>query len=290
MGLNLFNKIINLEFLDDGKNVVAAIKCPKKGRKPSIEINAQFTAGDTMALMNIKVRNLDLAEIGSNFPAVRVTAGYDDSTVSFLCSIFSMYQESPGPESSTVIMAYIGKFEPYLLNTVSGLVQEGGSLEDAVKLVSDALDFAAPVIDKKAAKLKTDTQLCLDGTAREALKKIKTAFPTVAITVADDRLKVFLIDEPPKNAVARIRYMSAPVQLTGGKDCAVGAVVTAPWVPSLRCSEPVEISTEFFNGKGGVSKNGSQTIIIPDRIDVQFATTGTANKMVITAHVNKQGE
>lgn len=291
MGLNLYNKIIHLEFLDDKGNVVTAIKCPKKGRKPSIDITGQFTQSGCAPIINVRVKNLYIEEIGSNYPVVRVTAGYDNTTASFECSIFSMYQEAPGPESVVVIQANLGgHLDKFLNNTVSGLVQAGGSLEDAIKLVSDALEFDAPSIDSKAAKLKTETQLCLDGTAREALKKIKAAFPSVVVTVADNKLNVYSLDELPQNAVSKINYMSAPVQLTGGKDNVTAAVVTAPWVPSIRCGEPVEFPTKFYAGKTGVSNSFNTTVMIPSDIQFQFSTTGTANKMVLTGAVVKKGE
>lgn len=291
MGLKLFNKIIHLEFLDVNGNVVTAIKCPKRGRKPSIEITGQFVENGCTPAINIRVKNLYIEEIGDDFPAVRVTAGYDDSTSTFDCSVFNMYQEAPGPESVVVIQATLGgELDKFLNNTVSGLVQAGGSLEDAIKLVSDALDFNAPSIDKKAAKLKTETQLCLDGTAREALKKIKAAFPSIVTTIADNKIKVYSLDDPSQNAVARIDYMSAPVQLTGGKGNVTFAVVTGPWVPSLRCGEPVEFPTKFYAGKTGVSSSSAMSVMTPQSIQFQFSTTGTANKMVVEGTVAKQGE
>ena len=285
MGMKLFNKIINLEFLDDKGNTVASIKCPKKGRKPSIEINGQFTNVDTLETMNIKVKNLVLDGVGSDFPTVRVTAGYDDSTTTFDCQVFSMYQDSPGPESVTTIQCVVGKLDSFLTKSVSGRVEEGGSLEDALKLVSNALGFDAPAIDPAAAKMKTETQLCFDGMAREALKKIKAAFPLAVISVSDNRLKVFSIDEPPTEAVNRIQYMSAPVQLSGGKDNPVDAVVTAPWVPSLRCGSVVEFPTKFYGGKGGVSNIKEWLKMEPYSIQIQFMTSGTANKMVVRGTV-----
>lgn len=290
MGLKLFNKIIHLEFLDDNGNVKTAIKCPKKGRKPSIEITGQFTETGCVPALNIRVKNLYIEEIGGDFPAVRVTAGYDDSTSTFDCSVFNMYQEAPGPESMVVIQAILGgHLDKFLNNTVSGLVQEGGSLEDAIKIVSDAFEFDAPYIDKKASKLKTETQLCLDGTAREALRKIKEAFPSIVTTIASNKIKVYSLDDLPQEAVSRIDYMSAPVQLTGGKNNVTSAVVTGPWVPSLRCGEPVEFPTKFYAGRTGVSSSSGMTVMTPNNIQFQFSTTGTANKMVVTGAVVKEG-
>jgi len=286
MGLNLFNKIINLEFLDNDGNVAAAIKCPKKGRKPSIEITGHLTGDSTLDTINITVKNMNLEIMGSDFPKVRVTAGYDDSTTTFDCDIFLTYQDSPGPESITTIQCTVGSLETCLKKTVSGLVQKDGSLQDAVKIVTDALGFDAPAIDPTAAKMKTETQLCLDGMAREALYKMKAAFPLAAFTLADNKIRVIALDVPQKAAIESIRYMSAPTQFTGGKNNPVQAVVTAPWIPVLRCHMPVEIPAKFYKGKGSVSQITDTTIITPYSIQIHFATTGSANKMVVSGTVN----
>lgn len=285
MGVTFFNKIINIDFLRDGKPVVSIV-CPKLGRKPSIEITGQYTAHSCLETMNIRVKNLYLETIGTDFPAVRVTAGYEGATTEFEGQIFSMYQESPGPESSTVIQVTYGDLDKFLNKTISGSVKAGGSLSDALALIQTALGTNESKIDPTAAKMKTETKLFLDGTAREALQNIKKAFPEACVSVSRNQIIAISLKEPPSGpAAADIPFMSAPVQLTGGKDNAVSAVVTAPWNPRIRCNEIVSFPAKYYGGKSGVKSADSRQKMVPSSVQFQFSTTGTANKMVLTGPI-----
>lgn len=288
MGLNLrFDKKIDIHFLDDDGEDKAAIICPEKGRKPTIEIVGQYLAGDCVAHMNVTIKNFYLDAVGKAYPKIKISAGYGKKKKDFVCYIFSIFQESPGPEGSTVIQCTPKNLNNWLTATVNAHVDAGGSLKEAVSAISDAVEgFDDPLIDDGAADMKSETQLDFNGLAREELRKVQKAFPDAVISVNGNQIVCWSKNKPKSKTRRSIDFMSAPPQITGGGSNAVMAVITAPWDPDLKCGDLVEFPARFYAGRSGnVTKEAETMTMIPYSVQFQFSTTGNANKMVLTGTI-----
>lgn len=282
-----FDKRIDIHFIDEMGDDKFVIICPEKGRKPTIEIVGQYTLGDCVESMNINIKNFYLDAIGKAFPKIRVAAGYGAQKKEFECSVFSIYQESPGPEGSTVIQCTPVNQETWNKATVNAHIDAGGSLKDAITAISDAFDgFSAPLIDDSVADLKSETQLDFNGLAREELRKVEKAFPDVMVSVVGSQIVCWDRKKPKPKENRKIDFMSAPPQITGGGDNASLAVITAPWDPDLKCGELVEFPARYYGGRSGnVTKEAETMTIVSYSVQFQFSTTGNANKMVVTGTV-----
>lgn len=289
MGLkNLrYNKLIDVHFLDDNGKDMKAIICPENGQKPSIEIVGQYVTGDSIPRLSVTIKNFYLDAVGKEYPKIKISAGYGKQKKDFVCSIFSIYQESPGPEGSTIIQCAPGELNQWLKATVNAHVDAGGSLKDAVTAISDAVEgLDSPQIDDGVANMKSETQIDFNGVAHEELRKVRKAFPDAIISVTGNRIVCWSRKDPAPKTKRKVDFMSAPPQLTGGGKNATAAVITAPWDPDMRCGDLVEFPTKYYGGRSGnVTKESETMTIVAYSVQFQFSTTGNANKMVVSGTV-----
>ena len=72
-----FNKCIDITFRGSSKQI--AIKTPRKGMKPDIEITGNLTGKDQVCDLEIRITNLYTDDILSDYHTVEISAGYADT-------------------------------------------------------------------------------------------------------------------------------------------------------------------------------------------------------------------
>lgn len=284
MALENFNRIINLTFYRKvGMPVV--IKCPIKGRKPSIEITGNFTTRSYLPAFNLTIKNLYLDLKGEQYTKLRVEAGYYGNTTTFEGSILTMYQEEPGPEGRTIIQCMTGQIQSWLDALVQMNYEKGTPLQTVLAEISKKINTYGLLTGKKAGSLSMPEAFEFNGTARDAIQKIEKIFcnNNLSIFVRDNRLCSVCLTQDDTVQVHTLQYMSAPPQEnTGDENGTYYTTVTAPWVPKLAVGDKLRIPSRVYmrNFMSVGNAKGTQIIQVT-AISFHFGTTGGTNSMTV---------
>lgn len=283
VSLERFNRIIKITFNPDGTPEI--VRCPAKGRKPSIEINGTFTTKNYLPSFNVTVKNLYLDLQGKQYTKIRIDAGYEGNTVPLEGSILTMYQEEPGPEGKTVIQCLYGNATDWLDSTIQLNYEAGtnlGVIIDALKTKVKANNISIGI---KAGALVLKDPLMFDGTVRGAIEKIQKVFEEdhLSLFMQNSTLCAICLASGDFVGVKLLQYMSAPPQEnTGDESGTYYTTVTAPWMPDLKIGDLLEIPSRVyirnFGTVGGASKTQKVQVTA---ISFHFGTTGTTNQMTV---------
>ena len=289
---NNFNRIINLSFLvnkggDKGEYKKISnldIKCPLRGRKPSIEITGSFSPDDCLPPFNVTVKNLYMDIPESQYPQIEVEAGYENSLQTFRGTILSMYQESPGPESTTVIQCYTGTTKTWLDEIVTLQLDEGFKLTDALQKIADSMGLRT-VYSDSVKQMVSKTSIQFEGKPQDAIAKLKTMFSVekLIVTVRTDELRAYSQNDTKGLNDVELKFLSSPPQQAAGSNGIVYATLVAPWIPTLRPGDKVTYNAWQFMKAFSVSKQEKASIIV-NSIQFHFGTTGSVNQMTIQGY------
>lgn len=289
IGVSRFNKIIDLT-LETSSGSKLVIKCPRHGRKPNIEINGCYSMRGFLPSFNITVKNLYLDLQTEQYSKITVEAGYagttKGSTATFKGTILSIYQESPGPEGSTVIQCKLGILQDWLDATVSLNYDPQTSISDILDAIKNKLGAADVKLGDKARTLTTKEPFMFDGSAREAMMKLQKHFEDEKLIVfmREDKLYAELIGEGDNDGVKVLQYLSAPPQPnTGGSNGVYYTTVTAPWMPDLNLYDKLQIPSKVYIYKFGLvgNKDKKTQNIQVTTLSFHFGTTSNANSMTV---------
>lgn len=286
MGINLerYNRIINLYFFTNNGQV-RSITCPHRGRKPSIEINGTFTEKNYLPTINIVVKNLYLDLTDTTYTRIRIEAGYEGNTIPLEGTIQSIYQESPGPEGTTVIQVQNASLGNWLDAEVNLNFEIGTPLATVLEAIKPKLKVTQLKVGEKAATLSIkDTPFMHTGTARDAIAKLEKRFEEyeLGIFVRSNMLCAVCknIDFAKTHT---LQYMSAPPQVnTGGKKGTYYTTITAPWMPELDLYDILIIPARAYvmNFQLVAGLISTQKIRV-SALSFHFATTGSTNQMTV---------
>lgn len=299
--LERFNRIIDISFESNNNGAMApgefvrptSIICPRRGRKPTIEINGTFTTKNYMPTFNLTIKNLYLDLQGKQYSKIKIKAGYENQLTTIEGTILTMYQEQPGPEGRTVIQCMYGNVQEWLDAMVELQFDKGAMLSDVLYALKSKLKAKDVKVGKKAGGLTLKEPLQFTGTARQALDELKKRFEeerlllfirgtiicAICLVKEDDKEN----PEPDKIETAKLQYMSAPPQEnTGDEAGAYYTTITAPWMPELSIGDILEIPARVyirnFGTVGGAAK--TQKIQVT-ALSFHFGTTGTTNSMTV---------
>lgn len=288
LNLNRFNRIIDLYFYNTVDSLVPAkiIRCPRHGRKPTIEISGTYTCRFFLPSFNIKITNLYLDYQTEQYAKVRVEAGYvAGKPCSFEGSIITMYQESPGPEGSTVIQCKQGRMEAWLNTIVQLEFANNTSLTEVLESIRTKLKATQIKIGNKARTLMLpESGFLYDGSARGAMAKLEEMFEEndLVIFMRENCLYAQCMGRDDNAGAKVLQYMSAPPQPnTGGEDGVYYTTVTAPWMPDLQLFDKLIIPARVYIRNFGVVGSGKQQKIQVNALSFHFGTTGSINSMTV---------
>ena len=281
-----FTRIIELTIIsDNGKEI--KIPCPKKGRKPTIEINATYASTNVLQPFNVTVMNLYLEDI-TQYAKIKLTLGYENNLVEMEGSITTIYQESPGPEGKTVIQCeYGGSMTSWLDATGQFYFEKGTLLSKVLDAIKEKIGANHVTIGDKAAKLSLEAPFEFDGTARGAMAELQKNFEDKKLYVflRNDTLCALCITTEDYIASHKLEYTSAPVQPNAGTSDGSGGymTVTAPWIPQLSIGDRLEIPARvYMRYLTAVNKNAGSTIFMQvSEMSIHFGTTRGVNSMTV---------
>lgn len=296
MAVNLerFNRIIDISFSGSSTSYVGSslenlsysksIICPRRGRKPSIEITGSFTTKNYMPTFNITIKNLYLDLMGKQYSRIKVKAGYEGQTVTLEGTILTMYQEQPGPEGKTVIQCMYGQVQQWLDATVQLQYDTGASLTDILDAIKTKLN-ATDKYGDVARTLTLKEPLEYEGTARGAIDVLRKRFEEerLAIFVRSTMLCAVCLTKGDKIGEHVLQYMSAPPQENTGDEAGTYyTTINAPWIPELCIGDQLTIPARIYiRNFGTVGGNAKTQKIQVTAINFHFGTTGSTNSMTV---------
>lgn len=272
-----FNKLIDIQFIGAADSF--EIKTPLHGQKPYIEITGEQTTKALIANYNIKVGNLYTDRVLSDYHKVIVSAGYENKmSVAFEGEVLNICTATPSPDKMTDIMVATANMSDWITKTINVKLAEGFKLSDAVKQISNALDYQEPSLENDLQELTSSVPFECNGTARQALDGIKKIFSDLDFFVLSNRINVITQANPNKVANFKLNYLLNAPQFSGGI-----VNITAPWEPALKPGDTVEFPIDYYQTatvKSDKIKNKAKVI------SVQFAfSTYDTNEMNITGTV-----
>jgi hypothetical protein len=305
MAVNLerFNRIIDLSFITAGNKYDSrgfllnagqkSIVCPRYGIKPNIEINGTYGESQTLYALHVSVKNLYLDLRTEQYSKLKIRAGYANNLITIESEIFKMYQESPGPEGTTIIECKLGSITQNWLDSMVQLnFKPGAKLSDILRALGTKLK-ASDVNMGKQAKSKTLQEMFLyDGSARGAMAKLEEVFQKdkLKVFMRGSRLCAICLETGDFIEQHVLQYMSAPPQHNpGDKDGNWTTQITAPWMPEVQPGDQIIIPSQVYQYNfelvGGAKK--TQKMIVT-QMSFHFGTRGSVNQMTCQGYINRE--
>ena len=281
-----YNRIIDLTF-ETASHKFRKIVCPRRGRKPKIEINGTYSCKDYLPTFNVTINNLYLDVQGEQYSKLTVNAGYEGNVIEFTGSILTMYQEQPGPEGRTIVQCQFGNVKDWLDANVQLNYPAGTSLIQILEAIKPKIGATQvmPGSPIEAAKLSLKEPFEFDGKARQAFIELENRFQTknLAIFMRNKLLCAICLATKDFVGIQELKYISAPPQEnTGNTAGTYYTTVTAPWMPDLQIGDmltiPSRVYIRNFQVVGGLAK--TQNIQVT-ALSFHFGTTGGTNQMTV---------
>lgn len=283
MGIANWNRIIDIYFLNESGVEIATIKCPKNGRKPNITLTGAMYGKDIAHEFDITIKNFYLDDILTGTKKVRVVAGYEDKRrIAFEGSLSYMHQESPGPESTTVVHCISTSEIDWLTNTVNINLDKGYSFKTALTQISQALGYKMPKISPSITYPSSES-FQFQGSCRQALVHLKKSFDNVDIEDEGGIFAAYEKGEAKQRIEHDIPYLSAPPKIeAGAENMLSAATISAPWNPLLRTGNIVTFNSACYQSVQYIKTlRQERTRIQIANLQFHFGTVTGVNQMTI---------
>lgn len=293
MSVQLFDKIVNVSlFRSDGK--VARIICPDTGRKPTIRLSGDMVSNDVISQVELRITNfvtdVPLSEythkagapLGSGGRAV-IEAGYKGTLMlAFEGEIINGFQESPGPDGVAAFQMLVGYFTDWTTRTLNAWYEAGTPVSSvlsdvASKLGMSLLYYADPSL------VIPPPGMGINGLAKEAIAKLKKMFGQYrpdgdwsGLSIRPDGATLIATS---KDLGTGITYVLNYVSLVNHN--AAGFNVQAPWVPSIRPGDSIQIDPMYFRQDFGGALVSSGNTFRVLRVTFDFCTTDNTGMMTL---------
>lgn len=302
VGLKRFNRIIDISFTGsstryvgsalDKVNFRQSILCPRHGVKPDIQINGTLGSDNNLWAFHIMIKNFYFNLRAEPYSRIKVRAGYANNPITFEANIRNMYQQTPGPDGTTVIECLYGNVTKTWLDTMVDLNYEAGtSLSDIIEAIKNKLNAVDKHMGAKAQQLKLDEPLQFEGSARDALKTLEQRFQDrhLITFMRGDLLCALCLTKGDCVERHVLQYLSTPPQINpGDSEGTWTAQITAPWMPELLPGDELTIPLQTYikNGKlvGGASKYQKMQVT---KMSFHFGTKGSINQMTCDGYIER---
>jgi hypothetical protein len=281
MDVELFDKIINIDLIaNDGK--VSQIICPNEDIKPNISISGTFSMGSLVTNLSLKITNLYLNRPMSDYSKdvnsdltgyIQITAGYRNTLVTTIFGeCFNSFQDKPSPDGDATFEVMTGQFQDWISQTMNGNYSKTMLLSSVLKEVAIALNMNLKIAPSITQTIGLD--LNFNGYAKDFCYKLKQCYPNLIIRPDGKDLIVFE-DTTGTNIWHTIKYFS------NAKKDAGTFTINAPWNPSIRPGDNIQVDPLFFKASFGAQVvNTDKFLCISE--DFSFATNDDVNEMTLT--------
>lgn len=278
-----FNRIIDITFYTAG-GLPTTIRCPRHGRKPTIEITGTYSTRGYLQTFNLTIKNLYLDLQTEQYSDIKVKAGYANNLITIEGTILTMYQEAPGPDGRTVIQCQPGNLQQWLDTTVNLNFDAGTSITDILDTIKDKLGASQTKPGDNAKALTLKEPFMYNGAARDAMKALENKFKEYNLVVFLRNSTVYAecLAKRDHIGIKVLKFMSSPPQPnTGGEAGTYYTTVTAPWMPDLQLFDILEIPSRVYVRNFGLVGTGKTQRIQVTTLSFHFGTTGSVNSMTV---------
>lgn len=276
--MQYFNKLIDITFV--GEKDSFSIKTPRTGMKPQISISGEFTSKALITTLEIRITNLYINKILTNYHKVLVSAGYENNMSSvFEGEIVALYTAMPGPNKETVIICATANVTEWIEKDVNLSLESGFSLKQAIEEISNILSFQTPYIDTNYGEKTSAAPLLINGTVNMAIDELKKLFPNTQITIDSNR--IYCYPEKTKDVQKelvkkhKIPFLSQAPQFAGDQ-----VSLVAPWMPNIKPQEIVEFGMGNYYVTGQYQSSIFKTARVA-QISFSFSTTGENSMSIV---------
>lgn len=302
LSLERFNRVIDISFLTStaskydsrgfARTDVAAqrsIVCPRHGIKPDIQINGTLGSDGLLWAFHIMIKNFYYDLLTEQYSRIKVRAGYANKPITFEANIMNMYQQSPGPDGTTVIECVYGNVTQEWLDTMVNLNYDKGTmLTDILDALKNKLNATDKVTGKLTKELKLDDPLQFEGTAREAFVRLEERFPDkhLQVFMRGDKLCAVCLTEGDYIEEHTVQYLSAPPKKTpGDKSGTWTTQITAPWMPEVLPGDELTIPLQTYIRNGQLVGGKKQQKMHVTKMSFHFGTKGSINQMTCDGYI-----
>jgi hypothetical protein len=286
----LWDKLINVNLTrDDGST--AFIRCPPTGRKPTIRLNGTILSTEQLQSIVLRITNfvsdVPLSEYAPRWDDPKggsavIEAGYaGDMKVAFEGEITNSYQETPGPDGVTsfeVMVGYLSKWA-----TIIGRFRYdlGTPLIDVLRDAAEKLDlkllyYADPTLTLPARVDHYGLVKELFVTLKKMFAEPKPWGDWSGLTIRPDGGTLVVSNKDIGTGIVyKLNYVSMVNR------SAIGFSVQAPWVPSIRVDDSIELDPAYFAQTFGGAQAQPGTTFRIYRIEFDFCTTDSTNMMTL---------
>lgn len=272
----LFDKIVNIT-LTQKNGEASYIRCPKVGRKPTINVSGKILPSPILSDLDVRLTNLYTGDTPLDaYKYLKFEAGYAGSlSATIEGEVVNAYQETPGPDGITVFKMLLGGFTNWTnatmsLNWPSG-IGVNTILESLANLLQLTLKSTIP------DSLNTSVPWSFTGLVKDFLAKISK---TLNLTIYPAGPFLIAYGVGGNTGITHIiKYLITPPRHE-----AYGYNFTAPWDPTIRPGDVCQVDTRYMRQTyGGAQIGNSQTSFIAQTISFDFGTTDETNSMIVLA-------
>ena len=303
VSLERFNRVIDISFITDSiskydtrgfkLNHIAdqrTIVCPRNGIKPDIQINGTLGSDNNLWAFHIMLKNFYYDLRTEQYSRVKVRAGYANKAITFEANILNMYQQSPGPEGTTVIECIYGNVtQKWLDATVDLNYNTNTKLTEILSSIKTKLNATDLALGLKAKMLTLKEPFQFEGSAREALVRLEQRFQEnhLQLFMRGDKLCAVCLTEGDSINQYVLQYLSAPPQQNPGDEQGTWTTqITAPWMPEVMPGDQLSIPLQTYirNGMlvGGASKLQKLHVT---KMSFHFGTKSSINQMTCEGYI-----
>jgi len=301
--VQLFDKIINISLFRSTPGIgvagagaankagsYASVTCPPTGRKPTIRLSGEMVSTFTLTRLELRITNFETDVPLSQYTMANgghssVVAGYAGSLKgAFYGEILNAYQELPGPDGVTMFEFLVGSFYNWTTKTIKVNYGGGVPLRSVLSDVAGALGLS--LLYYADARLVTPFNgIHHNGLAKDLLLKIMKMFRSQGYNGDWSGL---MLRPDGQNLIATNRDLGTGLTyqldyVSMVNHTAAGFEIQAPWVPSIRPDDYIQIDPRYFRqGIGGAFVAVQGTIFQVIRVSFDFCTTDSTNMMTLT--------
>jgi hypothetical protein len=291
LGINLYSSV------DLGTNQVLqkltnykSIICPRFGIKPDIQINGTLGADGNLWALHIMIKNFYYDLRTEQYSKVKIRVGYANKPITLEANILNMYQQTPGPEGTTVVECLYGNVAQKWLDTMVDLnYPKDTSLTDIIKAIKTKLNATNIHMGVKAGALKLDSPLQFEGSARNALTELEKRFQDKHLQtfMRGDVLCAICLTEGDCVSQHVLQYLSAPPQQNPGDSQGTWTTqITAPWMPEVMPGDEIIIPLQTYIRNGQLVGFGSKMQRLHvTKMSFHFGTKGSINQMTCDGYI-----
>jgi hypothetical protein len=267
----LFDRFVDITLIPES-GAAEYIKTPETGMKPDIDISGSLSPAGVIPTLDIRIKNFYPARSLSEYKKLIVKAGYKQGLQStFEGSIYTAYQESPGPDSTIYLQLVTANVKDWFNISINKYFPVGMPLQSVFADICKDLGIAL-AFSSTAAGLRCEAPIYETDLAMTSIQRICMTYGLVA-RADGDMLSIY-----PRygytDKVFDIEYVSSPPQKAGN-----GWILSAPWIPSLRHGDVVRINPRYFQATFGHAQIANQEMQKVLSLNFHFQTNRGDNVM-----------